>query len=135
MSKANEPAFPAINFNHGSGQMELQYPGISKREYFAARAPKIPDWFTYTPTGELPILPSWQDLPEGEHKEIIREWQCDPIYDLPEELMWFQKKLEAAVKERDDWHNEQYAERFFQWRVFYADRMLQQLAELDKTEK
>lgn len=39
MTDSKEPAFPAMDFNHredGTGQLELRYNGLTKREYFAA---------------------------------------------------------------------------------------------------
>lgn len=41
MTHGNEPMHPAMDFNQhadGSGNMELRYDGLTKREYFAAMA-------------------------------------------------------------------------------------------------
>lgn len=126
MNNADQPAFPLHpQIEGGTG---LDYLGISKREYFAAHAPnEIPDWFTHTPIGELPKLPSWQDIPDEKDKEAIRSWVCDPCWDLPDELMWFQLKFREVEKEREQWSKDDQAERYFQWRSHYADTILNHL--------
>lgn len=52
MTNGNEPAYPAMDFNHrgdGTGQLELRYNGMTKREFFAAMAMQGYMAHQYTP--------------------------------------------------------------------------------------
>jgi hypothetical protein len=104
--------------------------GLSKMEYFVNHAPnEIPQWFKHKPTPAIEKPPSWQTLSIEEDREIARQWFADAIFDLPEHLKWFQDKWADYYEKYNEWQNQNNIERYFQWRTFYADRMI---AELNK---
>lgn len=84
MTNANETAYP-VEF--------LMQSGLTKREYFAAHAPKMPKWFTSQkpwPTIPKPEMPD--GLTTAEVAEIVA-WHKDPIYDLPEQFKDYQQAI------------------------------------------
>lgn len=98
---------------------------MTRRDYFAAHAPiEIPTWFEHPePPKNIPPKPDFAAL-DPAHQSIVRDWQEDPCFDLPEELTWYAEKWTAYQKARADWNDENDAARFFHWRWYYADRML-----------
>lgn len=120
--KDGNPAFPTFPYDTDPGSE-----GMSLRDYFAARAPgEIPNWFKHvSPVKDFKPLPSWQELPLKEDQNQVRDWMSDGCYDLPDNLSWFQ---EAFVKYRAAyavWEEADKIARYFQWRWYYADTMLQ----------
>src|SRR6185369_16843545 len=99
----------------------------TKREYFAACAPEeIPNWFKAIETGKPKAPDSYRSLPDDSpHKELLTQWHGDPIFDLPEELKWYQEKWEAYWNEKSDWEKENARSRYFQWRWYFADQMIE----------
>lgn len=104
--------------------------GLTKREYFSALAPnQIPHWFKIDSKIKKPQSPkSWAEFPEDDpHREELRKWQHDPIYDLPEELQWYQKLWQKYHDQMHEYDRLIQAERYFAWRKYYADELLKQL--------
>jgi hypothetical protein len=100
------------------------------RDYFASRAPEVPDWFEPVFKETKPVRPSVSSLPEDLQK-LARDWIRDPCFDLCDanpcaELAQFQKDYEAAVRDEYRWDLMCEVERFFQWRWYYADKMIKQ---------
>lgn len=134
MTNPNDPAYPTIeSIYHGSGAVDTRtaLEGLTKREEFAKAAPgEIPEWFVHMSLPNVVAPKGWIDYPEDfPFRQEMKEWQHDPCYDLPEELADFQKSWEdfgRACTARKKAENEN---RYFQWRTYYADRMI---AELNK---
>lgn len=121
------PAFPFIEAREGYRQMYS--PGLSKREYFAGLAPEtIPDWFEGT-YPEKPTAPqAWTSLPDSDpNKKALQAWHWDPIYDLPDELQWYQRAWSKFWSDERNWETENRKIRYFQWRVFYSEALLKEL--------
>jgi len=97
----------------------------TRRDYFAAHAPaEIPSWFAHEqPKRDLPPMPDYRKL-DPAHQDIALDWQRDGCFDLPEEIAWFGKEVEAHREAKADWDDANYAARFFQWRWYYADMMI-----------
>jgi hypothetical protein len=122
----DQPAFPL--FAYVDKEDHSFQEGMSKREYFAAMAPaEIPDWFVHSCSSKKPNLPLVNELVDEEHRQEVIEWQRDPCYDLPEELRWFQEKVEKASKAIMEWEKENTTQRYFQWRCFYAEQLIKAL--------
>lgn len=120
-----DPAFP---FEGAS----KQFPGMSRADFFAAHAPKkIPKWFKDNAFEELnpaPVEPKCQDLPEYQaliplEVRELESWRSDPIYDLPDNLEFFQKKWNAFTELRRQWHENKEVFRYFAWRQYYGQMM------------
>jgi hypothetical protein len=123
MQNLNQPAFPP-----NAGWEHSEAKGLSKREWFAAHAPiEIPNWFTHVPPEKkLTRRPIWLDIDNEQDRETCRHW-LDGEYDLPEHLKWFSDQFSKAYDEEQQWNIENESERYFQWRVHYADIMLHEL--------
>lgn len=103
------------------------YWGLTKWEYFLAHAPEVPEWFQHKET--CPIDPPlyWDqrtDLSEEDKKEL-RDWHHDPIYDLPEKFSHYQNEIEEHSVKMTEWRNGCAVRKFFAWRVYYADSMIE----------
>lgn len=125
-NNSDKSAFP-INEENGEAT------GLTKREYFAGLAPdNIPDWFEHTKDEDKPERPlSWVDIKEGHKffpfKDELKNWTHDPCYDLPPSLKWYQDAHEKYNEQKLQYDNNNKSDRYFQWRTFYADKLLQQL--------
>lgn len=122
------PAFPTHGWTDPHDEPFWPEPGMSIRQWFAAHAPtEIPHWFEHEPPSRasIPRLVTVDDVTLPEHKKIVKDWLCDAVCDLPEELTWFVDMRLAYSEAFDAWERENLRARYFQWRWFYADAMLQ----------
>jgi hypothetical protein len=114
----------AFSFGSEGGQ-----DGLTKREYFAAHAPEIPNWFAnkLSPTPKKPK--SWMEIKwsNQEETDLIRSWWSDPIFDLPEHLIWYQQEWQEYNELYNEWNRQNIIDRYFQWRIFYADNLINEL--------
>lgn len=124
-TKADAPAFP--NDRYGSN-------GMTMRDYLIAHAPtEIPKWFKHKPAkqkeiAEKPTFESANLTPEevGEYQR----YQADELqlHELSPKVKAFaeaQNNYWAEVREaNEDFKYRNEAERFVQWRYFYADLIL-----------
>ena len=98
------------------------------RAMFACWAPKeIPEWFLpYDDTEFIPELPKWQDLPK-DIREHARQWVDDCLDDLDGDarLVKFKQDFNAAIDANDARFQSNTVGRYFSWRWFYADQMLE----------
>lgn len=120
-----EPAFP-FNWEDRDGFKQVEH-GLTKREYFAAHCPDVPDWFVHTPLPKGFEYPKWMDIKDEKDREEVRQWVHDGTWDLPEHLFWFQEKTAEAMKLSNRWEVKDSENRFFQWRTYYADALIKQL--------
>jgi glycine/D-amino acid oxidase-like deaminating enzyme len=100
---------------------------MEKKTYFAANAPtEIPRWFEPILEPKPTAPKAWDQMKweNEEDKGWVRDWHRDPIFDLPEHLSWYQKQWDAHNEVRRDWEKKYEQQRFFQWRWFYAEQML-----------
>ena len=132
----DDGAFAAANDLHVQG-------GLSKLEYLATTAPEtIPEWFEH----RRKPYPEWQEPEVDEHlQKAVTDWAKDPCFDLTAltdpafssflsfpasdtpELERIQNHYDAHKTACYNWRQENKVNRFFQWRVFYARRLLTEL--------
>lgn len=116
-------------FNSWSNQSLLSHPRMEElRQYFAAFAPAIPNWFVPVIEKARPIRPSVEELPI-DLREDARFILCESIElieDPHPDLIAFDKAMHDAIRAGDEWDLLYEMEKFFQWRWYYADKMLKQ---------
>lgn len=112
--------------------LDRQFNVLSRADFFAAHAPKkIPKWFKDDAFEELnpkPVEPIYQDLPEYQllsetEKKELEGWRRDPIYDLPDNLQFFQKKWDSYTETRREWSENREVSKYFAWRLYYGQIM------------
>lgn len=106
------------------------YTGVSKLEFFACNAPvDIPGWFTHVaPEKKLSRRFTLQDINNDEDRKVVRDWQLDAIYDLPEHLQWYSDRVNLINTEQSKYEQMNGAARYFQWRRYYAEQLLTELS-------
>lgn len=122
MTEGNTPAFAAMTATT-LGDVEYQM-GLTKREYFAAKAPAVPDWFIHKQPIK-PQRPQFNGTPDDD--KLIRNWHNDGFEDLPDHLQWYADEWIKYQDERQMWEKENQKARFFQWSTYYADALIEQL--------
>lgn len=122
MKNADHPISPILDLNHDLSGLR----GLTKREYFAAHAPEVPEWFIHTEPKNPKEPKSWTDMSDNDpFKEAAREWFQYPCYDIKdEELKWFQEAWEKFWQDVKAWKAQNSMSRLKQWRYYYADAML-----------
>lgn len=137
MKNGDKPAYP-VECNWSNGQIHgLQTgeytgfaTGLTAREVFAKDAPPMPDWFEYTSKLKPPKEPkSWVDMPEGDDQNDCKNWQHDTECELPEHLQWYSQAWEKYWDEREAYYQALKSEKYFAWRLYFADELLKQLGE------
>jgi hypothetical protein len=100
---------------------------IARRDYFAAHAPDLPDWFVVK---DLPAKPTnalrlHAEAGRIEDKDfmVINQWSRGEGI-LPPELEWLKDEHRLYLEQRDAWERDCAALRFFVWRWHYADQMV-----------
>lgn len=131
MTYADQQVYPSAKQILGSGMDYHEIPaqpGITKREHFAHTAPPVPDWFSHIPAPkDFKDTPDWKDIKIEADAQICRDWVHDGYDDLPEHLMWFQEAFNKSVETRDRYNKQEEVNRYFQWRTFYADSLINNL--------
>lgn len=129
MNNAHQPAFGFVDNRSNSYEDNEVHYGLTKREYFAANAGSPPDWFEHTKEEKnITKIPDYRDIEDKEHRNICEIWLRDGCFDLPEELQWFSDAYEKRNKEEIAYRNRDTISRYFQWKTYYADNILKQLA-------
>lgn len=127
MTEKDQAAFPLFAYVDKDDHSFSE--GLTKREYFANNAPdQIPLWFKHQKIAkDFKNPPTWEDIKDEKDAEEVRQWQNDPIYDLPDHLMWFQDAINKHYDEKKAYELKDAINRFFQWRTFYADNLINEL--------
>lgn len=111
--------------------------GATLRDYFAARAPEVPEWYRPAQLPPLPpilsnqaalaLQPAYAELPEH-NKLQLSEWMRDDSWDLDDAVAAIGKAakdaIAASVTARTAAGNAAETYRFIAWRWRYADLML-----------
>jgi hypothetical protein len=131
---------PAV-FTATLGLASPEQDGMSLREYFAAHAPAVPDWFEPF-AGNEPSIPSKLDRAEAmpqvpgfaalsqDHRNYLMAWATSggDHWDAPEDVEVFTEAAWKLIEQREAEIREAKqrlaAQRFFRWRWYYADQML-----------
>lgn len=118
----NDYAFPVPSDYVGCG-------GLSTREYFASKAPETPSWFTHKPEPQPQQPRHWHEVELANEEDLneVRAWESDAIWDLPEHLRWFQDQWAEYWEKYNEWKIKDNITRYFQWRTYYADMMIEEL--------
>lgn len=130
MDNKDLPAFP-LSLKLGEVFTGIdKIDGLTKREWFSGMAPvDIPSWFKHTPPEWKEVaMPQVNKIENEEHRREAKNWLHDPIYDLPEELSWFQKEYETYWESRRQYAVADQQARYFQWRRYYAEQLLTELS-------
>jgi hypothetical protein len=127
MDNKDKMAFPFYEPGSGFGSVSE---GLTKLEFIACNAPvDIPSWFKHTsPELEDVKAPKADSIANEEHRKQALAWIHDPIYDLPQELDWFQDQYERYWESKRQAAIADEQARYFQWRRFYAERLLTELS-------
>lgn len=129
MADNGGPAFPY--------DQDRDYKGMWLREYFAAHAPAVPDWFEHVPltreglpkkpgmeqfsTEKNPYPSNWSD------RDAAAAWLNDPCFDLdiPGSEEW-QKQAKVYWAANKQWKFGDKMQRLTQWAFAWADAMIAQ---------
>lgn len=121
-------AFPVHGGNGDDTRNHTLGGGLTKREIFAKDAPEPPEWFKHKSKLKLPDQPkSWVSMVDGDDKDLCKNWQYDPCFDLPDHLQWYQSSWEDYHKKAEEHNQSMYAEKYFAWRLYFADELLKAL--------
>lgn len=136
-------------------KMDIKITGyeLSLREYFAAHAPPVPDWFTgRQPRPRLPQAPKFPG--NKRLRDLVWEWKMDdigmtleeyivnPASDIPpaiqtvEELKAireFDHRMELVQEAIREWEDTLEERRCSQWPWYYADMVLLESEEKEQT--
>lgn len=109
MATENRPAFAHSPYQDQNGQvMTYGEAGMSLRQYYAAHAPMVPEWFGIQPPDDDPKPTLPREIPMGDNGQNYIEGK---------------ENYEA-------WLRRQRERRYFAWRWRYADMMLQSEPEI-----
>lgn len=137
----NHSAFP-------QGTNETQ--GLTKFEHFANHAPlPIPEWFKTEFSIEPPIVPPFLKYSpfmanhpnkllieryadtDGETDDDIWGYAVDMKVKIPNELKVevreYLDNRKAQVKALEVWSNQVHVQRYFKWRIYYAEQLINHL--------
>jgi hypothetical protein len=151
MGGASRPAFPArriegveVSNSDTVQHIEVMHPGITAREYFAARAPReIPGWFM-PELPPRPVPPSTAlnfELDEGANDNVVARqlaqqaadtWRRDPCYELsavrgqsyPNAFAAYEATWTAHHDSLVAWELQREQQRIAQWPWTWADLVL-----------
>jgi hypothetical protein len=124
--KDGGPAYPHVIVGD-LGQTREVHEGMSMRQWYAAHAPAVPEWFRLKDDGDWPKVPSvpdeWGPVERGEFSMIkdgsmLPAAACDDV-----QVFW--RRYEPARVRAEAWRQEMRQKKFFAWRWFYADMMLE----------
>lgn len=97
------------------------------RRYYAAHAPAAPEWFRLK-TGDIPpkipAVPDNWDTAERAEFAMIKEGTLQPAAAC-DDVQVFWNRFEPARLRAEAWRDEMRQKKFFAWRWYYADMMLE----------
>jgi hypothetical protein len=131
MENSKTPAFPQHWQSKVAIEDQIHEVGLTKLEYFALNAPsEIPAWFKHTPL-EKPKEPKhWSEFSDQDpFKKDLQAWHYDPIFDLPEEVSFYQIAWRQHWHDLHKWNEKNNISRYFQWRKYFAELTLKTLEE------
>lgn len=124
----SEKNYDPFGINQATGTVELVAEEANSLNFFAAHAPdEIPGWFEHAPPPE----PAYNNVNilhlSVENQRYLNSWKNDPCWDLEDEFSWYQDAINANIELMGGWLKKDQGERYFQWRVFYAKKMVEYL--------
>lgn len=124
--KDGGPAFPEQIAVTPTGDTYSGLGGMTLRQWYAAHAPAVPEWFRLRDDGDWPKVPSvpdeWGPVERGEFSMIkdgsmLPAAACDDV-----QVFW--RRYEPSRARFEAWRNKMKARKFFAWRWYYADQMI-----------
>lgn len=119
--KDGGPAFPQKE------PLTSDHAGMSLRQMYAMNAPQAPDWFRFEPENTQPGVPpvpqKWGAEQRAEFA-YIKDGSLDIGAALPE-VREFWRSYGPAREKLEAWRLDMRSRKFFAWRWFYADMMLE----------
>lgn len=106
--------------------------GITLFYFYVAQAPDVPNFFIHQQRKkEYGQQPTWQTTKfrNEKDKEDVRDWMQGAIEDLPDHLKWFEDKVKKWDTDKHAWDLQDRTDRYFQWRVFYAETLIKTINE------
>lgn len=102
-----------------------KYSDMTMRQYYAAHAPAVPDWFRLETDEKPPILPMLpEDFTTSERNDFELMKSSAPA-PWSVRVSEFYDTWLAAKRELEAWRNQMRERKFFAWRWHYADMMTQ----------
>jgi len=120
--------------NSVNDEFAAQYAPIARpavfgtREYFAAHAPAMPEWFKQQSEEPAPVVPSTCVLTVDQRHEYYKVKAEEHQGEISAAVLAFINTEWTAKKVAAEWAMVQRAKSFFAWRRYYADMMIQTLA-------
>lgn len=106
--------------------------GVSKLEYFAARAPhEVPEWFKPVMPDQAPkqttIIPRRNNHTPLTPSEMrhLGSWMKDPIFDLEPEYSDFRDEVISFWDATKNWNKEKQVQTVIQWPWAWAKMVLE----------
>lgn len=118
--KDGGPAFPQKE------PLTSDHPGMSMRQWYAAHAPAVPEWFRLKDDGDWPKVPAvpkeWGTVERAEFA-MIKEGSLE-VCAACDDVQVFWHRYEPARARLEAWRDRMKARKFFAWRWFFADQMI-----------
>lgn len=128
--KDGGPAFGGMRRIHRQGYATNDFEpvdGMSLRQWYAAHAPAVPEWFRCEFDELVPKVPPvpihWTAELRSDFA-LLREGGIEAA-GAHEDVREFWKLYEPARARLDAWRNRMREKKFFKWRWHYADMMLE----------
>lgn len=100
---------------------------MTLRQWYAAHAPNVPEWFRLKNEDMPPKIPpvpdNWNTAERAEFA-MIKEGSLLPTA-ASDDVQVFWRRYEPALARAEAWREEKRQKKFFAWRWHYADMMLQ----------
>lgn len=107
-------------------QVTMVCHGMSTRDYFAAHAPAMPDWFNWKNPEPFPAAPRADKELSQEH---YQQWQGLGDYledhEVAPEVLAFRERRDDILAKQATWNQHDSFGKFTAWRWAYADAMVQ----------
>lgn len=99
--------------------------GLTVREYYAANAPAVPDWYQPERKTPSPAMPLAQWEHHSNEQMEFNSLRNGTRSTAAPEVLEFHEKWKEWEKLMDRWADQSTEERFFAWRWHYADMMIE----------
>jgi len=97
---------------------------MSTRDFFAAHAPDVPDWFKYEAKTNRPVMPAVPDSFTSEQRQALDNFVChETCHDRF--VSQFVRRRQEAKAAQEAWRDACREKKFFAWRWHYADQMME----------
>lgn len=111
----------------GGASYTEMHAGMDMRQYYAAHAPAVPDWFRLEREGSMPaVRPTPDSFSDDERAQLVLLYNGTLRKDAASvEVVDFWMAQSQEKFALDAWRNKMREKKFFAWRWHYADMMIQ----------